>query len=288
MLANRLATVNFARIHGLNRVPISAYIPCFNNAATLAGALRSIRLQSVPVHELMIIDDGSTDNSCKIAEDFGARIVRHEQNAGRGAVRSRAMREAVHDFVMSCDAGNALQEDFLERALPWFESAKVAAVFGRMWQKDNSTVVLRWRGRHLFKTDALQTANRRAPLATWGVLMRKSHVLAAGNFDSNLRHSEDADLGERLLAQDFEVVFDPSIHVMPLASNTLLEVLERYWRWYAGKHERVSWQGYAKQIIYSLKVMALQDCQAGDPLSVPISLLSPHYQFWKSWARRLR
>jgi hypothetical protein len=112
--------------------------------------------------------------------------------------------------------------------------------------------------------------------------------LSAGNFDSNLRHSEDADLGDRFLAQGYEVVFDPAIHVLSLSGNTVVEVLERYWRWYAGKDERVSWKGYVKQVIYSLKVMALQDCRAGDVLGVPISIFSPHYQFWKSQMRRVR
>jgi hypothetical protein len=106
-----------------------------------------------------------------------------------------------------------------------------------------------------------------------------------GNFNPNIRHSEDAELGGRLLAAGYEVVFDPSLHIASLAKNTLGEVLERYWRWYAGKDERVSWRGYFKQIAYSFKVMARQDWQARDPLSIPISLLSPHYQFWKSFWR---
>jgi GT2 family glycosyltransferase len=127
--------------------------------------------------------------------------------------------------------------------------------------------------------------NRRASLATWGVLTRKSHILAVGNFDASLRHSEDVDLGERLLAKGYEVVFDPALHTSSLAVNTLAQVLERYWRWYAGKEERVSWRGYGKQIAYSLKVMARRDFQEGDALGIPISLLSPHYQFWKSFWR---
>ncbi|HEY3855113.1 MAG TPA: glycosyltransferase [Verrucomicrobiae bacterium] len=269
-------------------MPISAYIPCFNNASTLAAALHSIRGQSVPIQELIVIDDGSKDSAGKVAQDFGAKFIRHEKNAGRGAARSRGITEAANDFILSCDATNALALDFVERALPWFESQKVAAVFGRMWQEDNSTAILRWRGRHLFKTNAQQTLNRRAPLATGGVLFRKSHVLAAGNFDACLRHSEDADLGGRLLAQGYEVIFDPAIHVFSLAVNTLLEVLERYWRWYAGKDEEVSWKLYFRQIVYSLKVMARQDMRAGDLLGVPISLIVPHYQFWCSLWRNLR
>jgi glycosyltransferase involved in cell wall biosynthesis len=265
---------------------ISACIPCFNNAATIARAMESIRAQSVPVAELFVLDDSSTDESCSIAEKIGARVIRHERNLGRGAVRARAMQEAAHEMVLSCDSANTLANDFCERALPWFESGNVSAVFGRISQGPDESVITRWRGRHLFKVDSTLPVNRHAALSTWGVLMRRSHVLSVGNFDAALRHSEDADLGGRLLGAGYEVVFDPELKVIAIERNTLGQVLERYWRWYAGKDERVTWKGYLKQIVYSVKVMALMDLRALDPVCVPISLVSPHYQFWRSFLRR--
>jgi glycosyltransferase involved in cell wall biosynthesis len=267
---------------------VSAYVPCYNNAATIVGALDSLRQQSVPLSELFVIDDGSTDNSAEIARAWGARVIRHEVNAGRGAARSRAVQEAAHELILGCDATNALPPDFAERARIWFDSGNVAAVFGRICQKDHSTVAQRWRARHLFKTEARQSVNRHASLSTWGVLMRKTHVLSVGNFNSALRHSEDAELGKRLLAKGHEVVYDPQIEVLTLARNSLPQVLERYWRWNAGKDEHFTLKGYLKQVVFSFKVMAHQDLCAGDPLSVPISLISPHYQFWKSFTRKHR
>lgn len=249
-------------------------------------AVGSLKEQTRPLDDVFVIDDGSTDGSAELVERAGFRVLRMGSNQGRGAVRAKAMEEAKHELVVSCDATNALAPDFVERAMRWFTAQSTAAVFGRMCQEDRSTVVLRWRGRHLFKTEAQHLVNRRASLATNGVLMRKSHVMAAGNFDARLHHSEDADLGGRLQAKGHEVVFDPELHAFPLATNTLPELLERYWRWYAGADERVSWRAYLRQISYSVKVMARQDLQARDPLGVPISLLSPHYQFWKSWLRR--
>lgn len=264
---------------------ISAYIPCFNNAATLGAAIDSIRHQSVAVAEMFVIDDGSTDGSCTVAERMGVRVIRNRKNQGRGAVRARAMQEVSHDLVLSCDSTNALPREFCERALPWFESEKVAAVFGRMSQTDNRSVVSRWRGRHLFKVDACLSVNRRASLSTGGVMMRRPCALGVGNFAASLRHSEDADLGGRLLAAEYEVVFDPKIHITSLGENTVTQVLERYWRWYAGKEEHVTWKSYLKLIIYAFKGMAVRDLRARDPLSVPISLFCPHYQFWKSYLR---
>lgn len=261
---------------------VSAYIPCFNNARTLPETLKSIRDQTVPVDELFVVDDGSSDGSDRLAQELGCRVIRNEENLGRGATRARAISEAACELVLGCDATNAIPNDFVEQALPWFESDKVSAVFGRMWQEDDSTVAQRWRKRHLFKMDADLSVDNYASLSTYAVLMRRSHVLSVGNFRSDLRHSEDAELGVRLLSAGYEVVFDPSLRALSLTSNTIGEVLERYWRWNGGEGGRIALRNHLKQISYSIKVMAIQDLKARDLAAALISLVAPHYQFWAS------
>jgi glycosyltransferase involved in cell wall biosynthesis len=263
-------------------VKVSAYIPCYNNSATLEQAISSILKQSIPVTELFILDDASTDSSLEIAAKLGVRVVRNSKNLGRGAVRARAFEIAQYDLVLGCDATNSLSTDFLERACSWMECNQVAGVFGRIVQEPGGSVLERWRGRHLFKANVQAVLNRQASLATGGVLMRKSIVLNTGNFDPKLRHSEDADLGGRVLSSGFDIIFDPSLTISAKGENNLNQLLERYWRWNAGKDERIGWRGYLKQIVYSIRVMAVEDAKDGDLLSVPISLFTPHYQFWRS------
>jgi len=265
---------------------VSAYVPCFNNAATVGEALRSLQLQRVPVDELCLVDDGSSDGSRAIAKHMGVPVVELERNMGRGVARAAAIDRAQHELVISCDATNQLPVDFLHRALPWFADPQVAGVFGRIWQNQGSSLADRWRGRHLFKVQECLALQHGALLSTYGCVLRRSAVLEVGNFDRSLRHSEDADLGRRLLAAGFDVIFDPSLHVITSTSNTKRQVLERYWRWNAGAHEHVSLRGYAKQVWYSLRVMVFQDLRDGDLPAISLSLLCPHYQFWKSWCRR--
>lgn len=261
---------------------ISAYVPCYNNAQTIEQAIRSIQAQTVPVAELFVIDDGSDDDSIRRVEALGVPVVSMGTNSGRGAVRARAMDAAKHELVLGCDATNALDPGFLEKALPWFIEPTVAAVFGRIGQGPPRNAIERWRGRHLFKLDLPLAVGHHAPLITFGVLARCSTLLAVGNYNPRLRHSEDDELGKRLLAAGYDVVFDPELRLISVADNSLWQVLDRYRRWYAGKDDKKCWHAYLKNIAYSLKVMAIQDLKARDPLSVPISLLCPHYQFWRS------
>lgn len=265
---------------------VSAYVPCFNNAATVSQALNSLQAQLGPSVELCLVDDASTDGSQSLATEMSIPVVALKRNIGRGAVRAAAIDLAQNEFVLSCDATNQLPVDFLQRALPWFDDPQVAAVFGRIWQDKALTLADCWRGRHLFRVQEVMAVQHGALLSTYGCVLRSSAVLEVGNFDRSLRHSEDADLGRRLLAAGFDVVFDPSLLVVAGVSNSLSQVLERYWRWYAGSSEGMNLRGYFKQIWYSLKVMARRDLQEGDLLSLPITLFSPHYQFWRSWARR--
>jgi len=83
------------------------------------------------------------------------------------------------------------------------------------------------------------------------------------------------------------VVFDPHLAVISGVSNSAIRALDRYWRWYAGEREVVSLNDYARLVWYSLKVLVPRDLAEGDLQSVTISLLCPHYQFWKSWWRQL-
>ncbi len=196
------------------------------------------------------------------------------------------MDEAKNGLVLCCDATNVLSTDFVEKALPWFGNTSIAAVYGRITQAAARTAAERWRGRHLYRLSQSAAVRHHARLSTYGALVRARAVRQVGGYNPRLRHTEDGDLGERLLAAQWDVVYDPRLEAVSISSNSLGQVLERFWRWNAGKEETISWARYLRQIVFSVKVMARQDLRDHDPLSVPISLFSPHYQFWKSWRRR--
>jgi len=265
---------------------ISAYVPCFNNEATVGQALASLQRQTYPVNELFLVDDGSTDGSRAVAEQMGVRVVSMGCNAGRGAVRATAMEQAHHDLVLCCDATNYLPDDFMAQAMRWFGVPNVAAAFGRILQDQNTCLSNRWRARHLYKVQEPVALHFHSLLSTYGCVLRREAVMQVGSFDRTLRHNEDVDLGRRLLAADYQVIYDPDLYAISGVTNSLCEVLDRYWRWHAGPNESIGLRCYAKQIFFATKVMAMRDLRDGDPLSVPITLWSPHYQFWKSWMRK--
>ena len=266
---------------------ISGYVPFYNNAQTVLAAVDSLRHQQPPLDEVFAIDDGSTDHSADLLETAGVRVLKQPANLGRGAARRLAMEVALHEFVLCCDATNMLPADFAVRALRWFGDPEVAAVVGLITDPNPRGVVSRWRARNLFKAGVPRSASKGASFITFGAMVRSSAVVAVGGYDASLRHSEDAELGSRLDAANFDVVGDPTLQVFCNIRNSLPQVLERYWRWYAGKDELFSLKIYWKLILFSFKTMAWGDLQAGEPLTCIISLLLPHYQCWKFLKKKI-
>jgi glycosyltransferase involved in cell wall biosynthesis len=255
---------------------VSAYIPCYNNAATLGLTIQGIQNQTHPVNELFVVDDGSTDNSADVAEGLGVRVIRMGKNQGRGAVRARAMEEARNEFVLCCDATNRLSPNFLETALKWFSNERLVGVYGRWVDRNARTAIDRWRARHLFQQEISLPVRHQSTLCTYGTVVRKSAVLRAGNYNRLLRHGEDFDLGIRLTAMG-DVVFDPALEVEPVTHNTLFQVMERFTRWNRASIRTYTLTHFIDTHILAWKIFIPRDLRKGDWPAALISAMLPYF-----------
>ena len=82
---------------------VSVVIPAFNEEDGIASVVRGV-LARGPWHEVIVVDDGSTDETAERAKGAGARVVRHPYNKGNGAAVKSGIREAQADVVLLMDA----------------------------------------------------------------------------------------------------------------------------------------------------------------------------------------
>jgi GT2 family glycosyltransferase len=266
----------------------SAYVLCCNNAHDVRRAVESVLAQRPAPTSVLVVDDGSTDES--VASLHGLPVVIHRiaRNAGRGFARAAAtgLLDAC-EFILCCDATNALPPDFASGSLSWFADPVIGAVFGKIRIAEPRNAADRWRSRHVFQ-DRINGVNPAADtLFTGGTMVRRSAVMRVGNFDPRLRQGEDAELGRRLRAAGHRIVSDGRLLVHSHGKRSLAATLERYWRWNTSPDDSPSIRAYLRHINYSLRVLAAQDVADRDWMRIPISVLCPHYCFWRSVARRV-
>ncbi len=97
---------------------VSVIIPCYNGAAFLSETLKSALGQTMPPMEIIVIDDGSTDDSAAIAEAAGVQVrVIRQSNQGESVARNRGIDEAKGEWIAFLDADDLWLPHKLERQL---------------------------------------------------------------------------------------------------------------------------------------------------------------------------
>ncbi len=144
----------------------SVVIPAYNAAATLARAIESVRSQSWPAHEILVVDDGSRDATAEIARGFGAPVRLIQQtNRGVSVARNAGAAAATGDWLAFLDADDWYAPDRLRLHAEWIaEDAGLDFLTGDYEYRDPD-------GR-LLGTSMAQHASGRAVLAKAGGAVR--------------------------------------------------------------------------------------------------------------------
>lgn len=215
---------------------LTVYIPCYNAECYIEASLRALLDQTRPPDELLVIDDGSSDNSVELASRFPVRVIRHEKNKGLAAARNTAFAHATHPLVGAIDADVLPDPTWLEQLLEHFADPRVAGTGGRLLEAHHSSPADAWRATQLTQDLGLESFDIEYPshkrLGGFGTIFRKEAVLSVGGYDENYRTNyEDVDMCARLLAAGHKLVFESRAVAYHQRRDTIRSVIRTSWYW---------------------------------------------------------
>lgn len=121
----------------MNRNPlISVIIPTFNRAGILPNAINSLLAQTYTNVEIIIVDDGSTDNTSEILQQYKNIKYIYKENGGQGSARNEGLKHATGELIASLDSDDEWYPLFLERCVRKMVDDELDFVFANWDQQD--------------------------------------------------------------------------------------------------------------------------------------------------------
>ena len=189
------------RIEPVAQPSFAVVIPVFNAAATVADAVRSALAQTTPAQEVIVVDDGSTDDVLDALAPFdGSITLVRQENRGVGSARNAGVRAAHSDFVAFLDADDVYHARRLERlaALAVERPDLDILTTDTLFIVDGNATG-RYHTTHPFPVDDQRTAILRTCFTFGCPAIRRTRLLEVGGFAEDLRTGSDWDCIARLI-----------------------------------------------------------------------------------------
>ncbi len=221
---------------------VTVLIPCFNEEKVVVSSTSRI-LQSDWLNiEVLVLDDGSTDNTSAVVEEAfrdepRVRLLSFE-NGGKASALNRGLQEARGAIVVALDADTLFAKDTIGLLARWFENPRIGAVAGNALVGNRLNVVTRWQA---LEYVTAQNLERRALDALGAVTVvpgavgawRREALEALGGYPGDTL-AEDQDLTIAVQRAGWLVDFDPDARAYTEAPDTIGGLLKQRFRWSFG------------------------------------------------------
>lgn len=224
--------------------PISIIVPAYNEAEVIEGALASLAGLDYPVFEVLVVDDGSTDQTLRLAAEWegthgNAEIrVITKRNGGKATALNTGIALSKHPFLFCMDADSRLEPSTLKQAMRQLEDPSVGAVAGNVKVSNRKGIIT-----NLQALEYIEGLNlpRRAQGFVAAVnivpgpvgLFRREALEEVGGYDTDT-FAEDADLTLKLVAAGWKVVYEDTAVAWTEAPENWLDLVQQRYRWTRG------------------------------------------------------
>jgi GT2 family glycosyltransferase len=215
---------------------VTVIVPVYNGRATLAGCLQALYTQTCPPAEIIVVDDGSTDDTAAIAAGMGVTVIT-QRRAGPAAARNRGARAARSPLLLFTDADCAPALDWVERLAAPFTDPTVAGAKGKYNTRQPGLTPRFVQQEYQDRYDRMVGQPSIDFIDTYAAAYRRDLFISNGGFDPVYPTAsvEDQDFSFRLAAQGHRLVYVPDAVVYHLHNHTITTYARRkfwigYWK----------------------------------------------------------
>lgn len=202
----------------MDSVYVSIIIPTYNRAFSIEAAIISVLNQTYPYFQLLIVDDGSSDNTENIVSSIISdkiTYLKSTSNKGACAARNLGIAKAKYEVITFLDSDDTWKNDYLENHINFYKKvSSKSGHFGLQFcnyflKKDNDSIIMPQKAFDLeTNNSAIDSLIESNFISTQTVLTTKSVMKAVDGFDENLPAYQDWDLAIRV-AKNFSIFHLP-------------------------------------------------------------------------------
>lgn len=201
-------------------IMISVVISLYNKSSSIARTIQSVIDQTFQQFEIVVVDDGSTDNSAVVVEsinDDRIKLIKKE-NGGVCSARNRGIQEATYDYIALLDADDIWDKDYLTEIVRMISDFPEAVMWGiNFAEVTNRNKLVRtlstglpdgYRG---YVDDYFELAGKGRVsdlFCSSSVVIKKNVFEEVGFFDERIKYAEDTDMWWRIIARHRVVFYD--------------------------------------------------------------------------------
>lgn len=235
---------------------VSVILPTYNRADLIADTVQSLLAQTRPVDEILIVDDGSTDDTAARIAAFGDKVrYHHKENGGKSAALNLALSMIESDCVWICDDDDLVLPDACERLMNALEADPkldfCAGLHEDFYVDPNSQEIVRKEpgySKASQKDEIFSDALDGCHIFQPGLIVRKAFYQKIGPFDETLTRSQDYEMLLRLTRHGDGLVLPHTVFLHREHTGTRGSAEERFSIDQANK----KWIKYHRQIIKPL------------------------------------
>jgi glycosyltransferase involved in cell wall biosynthesis len=222
----------------LSAPTVSIIVPTFNGSARIGNCLAALLDQTKKQSaEILVVDDGSTDNTADVVKQYLRVRLITQANAGPAAARNRGVMEASGEIVVFTDDDCVPASDWLQTMIAPFADTEIVAVKGAYRTRQKQLIARFVQAEYEDRYRRMTGFSVIDFIDTYSAAFRRERFLEIGGFDTtfSVACAEDAELSYRMSARDWKMKFIPEAIVYHTHPNTLSGYLNKkykfaFWR----------------------------------------------------------